>query len=145
HGKVDGATLAVIGVGLLVVLLAAIIIAGMVWPGSAPIPEKEQGPTEAEIIEHTRELQAVIAEAKRLTAASQPVSAHPPDPKIEELMRQLNGQLDRATQLEARLERTLRSSTQPVTFPATPETQPVTFPTMPETQPALPVTAPPDK
>ena len=145
HGKVDGATIAVIGVGLLVVLLVAIIIAGMVWPGSAAIPEKEQSPTEAELVEHTRKLQAAIAEAKRLIAASQPASAYPADPKIEELMRQLNDQLDRATELEARLERTLRSSTQPVTSPTMPETQPVTFPTMPETQPALPVTAPADK
>jgi uncharacterized protein with von Willebrand factor type A (vWA) domain len=135
HGKVDGATLVIIGLGLLVVLLVAIVIGGMDWSGSTAIPEKEHGRTEAELIEHTRKLQDTLAKVEEaLIAASQPASALPADPKIEELMRQLNDQLDRANKLEARLERTLRSSTRPVTFP-----------TLPETQPVSPVTAPADK
>ncbi len=142
HGKVDGATIAIIGIGLLIVLLAAIIISGMDWRGSAAISENEQGWTEAELMEHILNLQATNAKVEAdlakaeaaLIAASQPTSAHTADPKIEEYRRQVSDQLERITQLQARLDRTLRSSTQPVTFP-----------TMPETQPTLPATAPADK
>ena len=142
YGKADGTTIAIIGIGLLVVLLAAIIITGIVWSGNGAIPEDGEGPTEAEVAELARKYQAAIAEAKAaLIAASQPATL-PADPKVEELKGQLGVLLERATELEARLERALKSSTQPSTSPASSEPS---FPTTPETRPTFPATRPADK
>ncbi len=142
YGRVDGAAIAIIGIGLLVVLLAAIVITGIVWDRKGTIPEDGEGPTEAEVIELTRKYQAAIAKAEEaLIAASQPTTL-PADPRVEELKGQLGVLLERTAELEARLEQALKSSTQPSTSRASSEPS---FPTTPETRPTFPATRPADK
>lgn len=138
HGKADGATIAVIGIGLLLALLAGIIITGIIWSRRIDIPEDADGLTESEVTELTRKLQATIAEAEALVATTQPATP-PADPKLDELMNQLSDQLRRTAELQARLEKALQSSTQPATLPTT---SAASFPTTPETQPTFPLTPP---
>ena len=138
HGKTDGATIAVIGVGLLLALLAGIIITGVTWSRRIEIPKDADGLTESEVTELTRKLQATIAEAEALTTTTQPATL-PADPKLDELKGELGALSDRAAELVARLEKALQSSTQPATLPTT---SAASFPTTPKTRPTFPLTPP---
>ncbi|MBL7132808.1 MAG: hypothetical protein ISS78_01800 [Phycisphaerae bacterium] len=139
HGKAHGATIAVIGAGLLLALLAGVITTGIIWSRRIEIPKDADGLTESEVTELTRKLQATIADAEALTATTQPAATLPADPKVEQLKGELGALSDRAAKLVARLEKALESSTQPATSPAT---SAASFPTTPETQPTFPLTPP---